>query len=97
MSIFEKYTKAWNDSDISALLEYHHDDYELFSHSTGEVKKMDDIDWDQMINRMVAANVEKHCCIYENNDIIVEHQIISYESGDREALMLVHKLKDGLM
>ena len=46
---------------------------------------------------MVAANVEKHRCIYENDDIIVEHQIINYRSGDREALMLVHQLKDGLM
>ena len=57
---------------------------------------MNDTDWDQMINRMVAANVEKHRCIYENDDIIVEHQIISYESGD-EDLMLAHQLKDGLM
>ena len=97
MSLFEKYTKAWKESDISALLECHHDDCALVSHSTGEVKKMDDIDWDQMINWMDAANVEKHRCIYENNDIIVEHQIISYESGDREALMLLHQLKDGLM
>ena len=46
---------------------------------------------------MVAANVEKHRCIYENDDIIVEHQIINYISGNREALMLVHQLKDGLM
>jgi hypothetical protein len=45
---------------------------------------------------MVAANVEKHRCIYENDDLIVEHKI-SYESSDREALMLVHQLKDGLM
>ena len=58
---------------------------------------MDDIDWDQMINCIVAANVEKHRCIYENDDIFLEHQIISYESGDREALMLVHLLKDGLV
>ena len=50
MSLFEKYTKAWNESDISALLERHHDDYELISHLNGEVKKMNDIDWDQMIN-----------------------------------------------
>jgi hypothetical protein len=57
MSLFEKYAKAWNEADISALLECHHDDYELVSHSTGEVKKMDDIDCDQMINSMVAANV----------------------------------------
>ena len=32
MSLFEKYIKAWNESDISALFECHHDDYELVSH-----------------------------------------------------------------
>ena len=97
MSLFEKYTKAWNEKDITSFVECHHDDYELVIHSTGEVKKMEDIDWDKMMEWMVAANVEKHRCIYENDDIIVEHQIISYGSGDREALMLVHQLKDGLM
>ena len=88
MSLFENYTKAWNEKDITAFVECHHDDYELVIHSTGEVKKME---W------MVAANVEKHRCIYENDDIIVEHQIISYESGNREDLMQVHQLMDGLM
>ena len=44
MSLFEKYTKAWNESDISALFECHQDDFELVSSSTGEVKKMDDIE-----------------------------------------------------
>ena len=78
-------------------MECHHDDYELVIHSTGEAKKMEDINWDQMMEWMVASNVEKHGWIYENDDIIVEHQIISYSSGDREALMLVHQLKDGLM
>ena len=39
MSLFEKYKKAWNESDNSALLECHHDDYELVSHSNGEVKR----------------------------------------------------------
>ena len=94
---FQKYTEAWNVSDISALLEFHHDDYELVSHSTGEVKKMDDIDWDQMISWSLVAKVEKHRCFYENDDIIVEHQKIGSESGDREALILVHLLKDGLL
>ena len=91
MSLFEKYTRAWNEKDITAFVENHYDDYELVIHSTGEVKKMEDIDWDKMMEWMVAANVEKHRCIYENDDIIVEHQIINYRSGDREALMLVHQ------
>ena len=58
---------------------------------------MEDIDWDQMMEWMVAANAEKYRCIYENDDIIVEHQMLNYDSGDREALMPVHQLKDGLM
>ena len=56
---------------------------------------MEDIDWDQMMDWMVAVNAEQLRCIYENDDIIVEHQILSYGSGDREALMLVHQRKDG--
>ena len=28
LSLFEKYTKAWNEKDISAFVECHHDDYE---------------------------------------------------------------------
>ena len=44
-----------------------------------------------------CANVEKHHCIYENDDIIVEHQMLNYDSGDREVLMPVHQLKHGLM
>ena len=97
MSLFEKYTKAKNEKDITAFVKCHHDDYELVIHSTGEAKKMEDIDWDQMMEWMVAANAEKHGCIYENDDIIVEHQMLNYDSGDREALMPVHQLKDGLM
>ena len=49
MSLFEKYTKAWNEKDITAFMECHHDDYELVIHSTGGVKKMEDIDWDKMM------------------------------------------------
>ena len=58
---------------------------------------MEDIDWDQMMEWMVAANAEKYGCIYGNDDIIVEHQMLNCDSGDGEALMLVHQLKDGLM
>ena len=34
---------------------------------------------------------------FENEQLLIEHQIITYSSGDREALMLVHLLKDGLL
>ena len=97
MSLFENYTKAWNEKDITAFVECHHDDYELVIHSTGEVKKMEDIDWDKMMEWMVATNVEKHQCIYENDDILVMHSISHFPNDTSDAVMMVHIKKDGLL
>ena len=33
----------------------------------------------------------------KNEEVLVEHRIVTYGSGDREALMLVHLKKDGLL
>ena len=46
---------------------------------------------------VIASEIEQRRCLYENADLLVEHQIITYSSGDREAPMLVHLLKDGLL
>ena len=46
MSLYNKYTAAWNETDVSAYLELHHDDYEMTFHSTGEVKKLEEFGWD---------------------------------------------------
>ena len=34
-------------------------------------------------------------CIYENDDILVAHSFATYASGDKEALLMVHRKKDG--
>ena len=47
LSLFKKYTSAWNETDISAYLELHHDDYEMIFHSTGEVRKLEDFGFDE--------------------------------------------------
>ena len=97
MSLYNKYSAAWNETDVSAYLELHHDDYEMTFHSTGEVKKLEEFGWDEWADWMIAYEIEQRRCLYENEDLMVEHQIITYSSGDREALMLVHLLKDGLL
>ena len=97
MSLYEKYTVAWNERDIPAYLELHNDDYEMTFHSTGEVQKREDFAYDEWADWMIASEIEQRRCLYENEDLLVEHQIITYSSGDREALMLVHLLKNGLL
>ena len=34
-------------------------------------------------------------CIYENNDILVEHHVVDFEDGNTEAVLAVHLIKDG--
>jgi hypothetical protein len=34
-------------------------------------------------------------CIYENDDILVEHSLMDFPDGTREAVMAVHTKKDG--
>ena len=34
-------------------------------------------------------------CIYENQDILVQHDLISFPDGTKEAVMVVMHLKDG--
>ena len=46
---------------------------------------------------MLASEIARRRCLYENEDLMVEDQIVTYSSGDREALMLVHLLKEGLI
>ena len=41
MSLFKKYTEAWNERKISAYLELNYHDYEMTFHSTGEVQKLE--------------------------------------------------------
>jgi hypothetical protein len=38
---------------------------------------------------------ESSRCVYENDEILVSHDFMSYPDGTREAVMGVAKLKDG--
>ena len=46
---------------------------------------------------MMSTESESRRYIYENEDVLVEHRVAKFSSGDREALLLVHLKKDGLL
>ena len=45
---------------------------------------------------MMSTEHESRRCVYENEDVLVEHRVAKFSSGDREAVPLVHLKKDGL-
>ena len=92
MSIIEKLNRAMDDKDEAALREIMHDDYAFTMHKTGNVLKKDDV-----VKWAMSGDIkrEKARIIYENDEIGVEHAFVTFNDGNKEAVMGVYKYKDG--
>ena len=46
-----------------------------------------------MANSEVVINQPR--CIYENDEVLVEHSVMDFPDGTREAVLAVHTIRDG--
>jgi hypothetical protein len=97
MALFKKWEEAWNNNDASDWFSLLHEEYQFTFHSSGNVMKKSDMTIEMMTSTMQRETITNRRCIYENDDIIVIHQLAEFTSGDKEALMLVNLKKDGLL
>ena len=55
-------------------------------------------EWSPLMKRMLESNklemISSKCC-YENDDILVVHNVISFPDGSKEAVLACHMKKDG--
>ena len=42
-----------------------------------------------------ALEISKQRCLYENEEIMVEHSIMKFADGTSEAVLVVNHIKDG--
>ena len=89
---YEKFVEAWENIDIEAYLDCYHEDWQITFHSTGRIMRLEELS-DQIGNWMVTGRFEKHRCLYENEDILVTHNIVTFENGSREAILQSHLKK----
>ena len=92
MSILKRYTDAIDKKDEATMNELLHDDFKFTMHKSGNsLGKADVIKWAMSgdINR------DKVRVIYENDEIGVEHAFVTFNDGNKEAVMAVFKFKDG--
>ena len=96
MSLYEKIRKTSEDKDIKAYLDLLHDDFVFVRHQTGnEVTKSE---WEPTLTAMMESDSLETTdvrCLYENNEILVMHQMMNFPDGTSEAVMIVNNLKDG--
>ena len=93
MSLLEKWGKALDDIDMTALNEIYHDDYEFTLHSAGKILfKKDVLDWVAM-DDIVSTNYR---ILYENDEIGVTHAVVKFKSdGNVQGVLSFLRFKDG--
>ena len=96
MTLYEQLNQTMLDRDVNTYLSLLHEDFTVVFHKSGNSFTKDE--WAEMVTEMMANDKfiqESSRCVYENDEIIVEHIFMSYPDNTREAVMLVAMLKDG--
>ena len=92
MSIIEKMTKIVNEGDTAGAEQLIHDDYQFLMHAFGKIlTKKDVVGWVGM--KDVKKNNVR--VLFENDDVGFEHAMVTFNDGNKEAVMSYYKFKDG--
>ena len=92
MSIIEKMTKIINEGDSAGAEQMIHDDYQFLMHSNGKsLSKKDVVGWVGMKD----VKKDKVRVLFENDKVGFEHAIVTFNDGNKEAVMSYYKFKDG--
>jgi len=92
MSIIEKMTKIVNEGDTVGAEQIIHDDFKFLMHSSGNsLNKKDVVEW------ISKKDVKKENVrvLFENNEVGFEHAMVTFNDGNKEAVMSYYKFKDG--
>ena len=96
MGLYNSYKQAMEENDVTAYLSLLHDDFTVVFHKSGNTFSKEE--WASMVTGMMANDKfiqESTRCVYENDDILVEHSFMSYPDNTREAVMMIALKKDG--
>ena len=92
MSIIEKMTKIVNDGDTAGAEQLIHDDFKFLMHASGKtLTKKEVVNWIGMKD-VKKSNVR---VLFENNEVGFEHAMVTFNDGNKEAVMSYYKYKDG--
>ena len=92
MSIIEKMTKIVNEGATAGAEQLIHEDFKFLMHSSGKsLTKKDVVGWVGMKD-VKKSNVR---ILFENNEVGFEHAMVSFNDGNKEAVMTYYKFKDG--
>ena len=96
MKLYNQIELSRENKDAEQYLDLLHDDYEFIRHQSGtSVNKEEIADLVRFMMSSDDLKIRSPRCIYENEDIIVEHSVMDFPDGTTEAVMTVHMIKGG--
>ena len=96
MGVYELLMMSIENKDAGHYIGALHEEYEFVRHQSGTT--MNKKQFSEMLRTMMASTdvvIKDPRCIYENDQILVEHSIMGFPDGSTEAVMGVHTKKDG--
>lgn len=88
--LFEIIRDSEESCDANKYLDILHDDFVAISHASGtQMNKAEIKPFIEKIFTQTELSFTKPRCLYENNDILVHHQIMTFADGSKEAVMVV--------
>ena len=96
MAIYDTISKAIEEKDAGMYTDLFHEDYEFVRHQTGTSMHREQMV--EMMNMMMANEqvvIRDARCVYENDEVLVEHSVMDFPDGTTEAVMAVHMLQEG--
>ena len=96
MSIYEKLDTAMENNDAKAYADLLHDDFKFVRHATNTA--MTKSEWVKVISNMMESGKVTRSnsrCIYENDDVLVSHSLVSFPDGSSEAVLVCFTLSNG--
>ena len=96
MGVYELLMMSIEERDAKHYIGALHEDYEFVRHQSGTT--MDKGQVSEMLTMMMSNTdvvINNPRCIYENDEILVEHSVMDFPDGSKEAVMAVHSKSDG--
>ena len=96
MTVYDKLMKVMGDRNVEGYIDLIHENAEVIFHKSGD--RFGKTEWASMVAGMMGNPKfvnDASRCIYENEDILVLHNFMSYPDDTKEAVMLVRMLQDG--
>ena len=96
MSIYKSQEAARENNDMEAYAATLHDDYEFIMHlDNSKMNKEKAMEMFSFMMNSPDFEIHESRCLYESDEAMVTHSVMSFPDETREAVLTFHQKKDG--